>query len=281
MAISWKTEFAKKLREANNTDELARLGELVTENLPKKLYKYYPLSDAELDHKNCYALKNFEDDFVWLSKPYYFNDPFDSRLATGDMDFIFRAGRGQNTEAIVRNFDQSIRRSLNICCFSERIDSIILWSRYANNHRGFCAEYDFDSIKKNNVNKALTGNIYPVIYSRVRYKARQLFAGLSGNEMPDGLLAIKESLYKSRDWMYEREWRVVRLTQENRMQAPMEEGGIREKIQVPAAVYLGCETEKEPESLKELTRITGEKNIPAFKMRISNDRYEMVAERFI
>lgn len=120
-----------------------------------------------------------------------------------------------------------------------------------------------------------------MIYSEKRFDATQLFIQLSEKNKLDDMLTIKDSLYKSSDWMYEHEWRIVHLTQGNRLQKSIKERGIRKKILKPTAVYLGYEALREPESYKEIIRIANDKNIPTYKMRISNDAYEMYSERSI
>lgn len=175
MAVDWKYELENKLYQITHIKELPGINAMILKHLPKKLYKYYSLSDALLKDKDFHNIDNFENDVIWLSKPFYFNDPFDSSLAIDDMEFILKTSlNGQigkqklekiseelKTEDVIRSFDRSIQRNLNICCFSERINSVIMWSRYANNHRGFCVEYDFDSIKSMDEYRPLISTIIP------------------------------------------------------------------------------------------------------------------------
>ena len=50
-----------------------------------------------------------------------------------------------------------------VSCFSEVNDSIVIWSHYANNHKGFCLEYDFKSLGFNDIRAT---SLCPVIYQK-------------------------------------------------------------------------------------------------------------------
>lgn len=53
-------------------------------------------------------------------------------------------------------------------CMTETYDNILMWSHYANSHKGICIEYDVKKLltQKN----AFNYYIYPVIYGKVRLK---------------------------------------------------------------------------------------------------------------
>ena len=51
----------------------------------------------------------------------------------------------------------------NYClCLSENNSSVLMWSHYADNHKGICIEYDFESIKNN---KLIYYSLFPVNYT--------------------------------------------------------------------------------------------------------------------
>ena len=43
---------------------------------------------------------------------------------------------------------EMLRKSFGIACFSETYDSLLMWSHYADYHRGICLEYSYEEIKK-------------------------------------------------------------------------------------------------------------------------------------
>ena len=75
----------------------------------------------------------------------------------------------QDPEAAKRLHDELIRslqkpleafRRLRVACFTNRNDSIPMWSFYSDNHRGFCVEYEMHSLVRD--------WLMPVIYSNER-----------------------------------------------------------------------------------------------------------------
>ena len=65
-------------------------------------------------------------------------------------------------EAFGKTLPASHKDSLNICSFSGTKQSIIMWSHYADQHRGYCIEYDTDSLPPEHL---FVRMLYPVIYS--------------------------------------------------------------------------------------------------------------------
>lgn len=60
------------------------------------------------------------------------------------------------------NLDLGLKESIHLACFSETYESILMWSHYANNHEGFCVEYNF---KELGLKSPVTRFIFPVIYT--------------------------------------------------------------------------------------------------------------------
>lgn len=89
---------------------------------------------------NKNLLNNLLNEKIFLNHPKYFNDPFDCPIYHGS---------NYRKNISVRNVLEKVR----ISCFSEDNDSILLWSHYADSHKGICIGYKIDSeyIKKNNV----------------------------------------------------------------------------------------------------------------------------------
>lgn len=81
-----------------------------------------------------------------------------------------------------------------VACFSETPLSILMWSYYANNHKGICLMFDFTN------DNFIKCNCHKVQYSDI-YKTR---LGLFDNYFT-----------KSRQWEHEQEWRIVCDTQED------------------------------------------------------------------
>jgi hypothetical protein len=135
----------------------------------------------------------------------------------------------KNTSLLIDNVIAYLRGLLRIACFSERCDSPLMWAHYADCGRGICVEYDVPTtgglahpIKGLSSDRDCFLSMFPVLYSNERYDAthiaEDLVLLLLAVEMRvenscdfskyDLLKDLKLSLYKSKDWEYEREWRL-------------------------------------------------------------------------
>jgi len=192
-------------------------------SIPSRLYKYQPYNIQTLDN-----LKNRQ---LWFSKPNRFNDPFDCHinydlelLTESDWNRIYVNMKelwiGENDEhkkdikeKYFRNnvhnnefIDQVKKLAMEvindeiekrfwqsgIACFSEIVNDVLMWSHYANGHRGFCLEFDTNFMP---FSKAL-----PVKYS-------ELLPNLAEKDLEDEIL-IELATTKSKGWSYEKEWRI-------------------------------------------------------------------------
>jgi hypothetical protein len=117
---------------------------------------------------------------------------------------------------------------------------------------------------------AFLRNLYPVIYSRQLFDltpwAEKLVTGK--REELTTIFPLLGVLRKFEGWAYEQEWRYV-LFQENptpNRTRPMP---------LPSRVFLGAKAS--PLTTKGLLTICEEKNIAVSQMRMSNDKYELLA----
>lgn len=123
---------------------------------------------------NLYKFSNFESEFwealmfkgqIFMARAGEFNDPFDC-LVYLDIDKLFsstnfinqikstspalllnnidfkKLDKARYQERIMQDYQQDIR----LTCFSEDWKSILMWSHYANCHKGFCIEYSMNKI---------------------------------------------------------------------------------------------------------------------------------------
>jgi len=95
--------------------------------------------------------------------------------------------------------------NFKVCSFSERKDSLLMWAHYADNHKGFCLEYDIKSMSYRDLRRRF---MYPVIYSEKMFDATDYMHG----NVKDGRNVLHlnlAALTKAIDWRYEKEWRLV------------------------------------------------------------------------
>jgi len=243
MANSWKQE----LIEALQGNDLVQAQKTTASNIPKKLYKHFSISDNTFD--------TLEKGAVWLSDPSSFNDPYDSATSLisetmqpgweEEMDITSEQLSAINTAKeifeMAKHQDdlKQIRRALRVCCFSELNNSILMWSHYADEHKGICVEYDLTSL----VSTTLPPKwfLYPMIYSETLFDVNPYMN--ETNIHPLSLMLC--SLYKSDEWSYEKEWRLITapviMPKAGHMQIPQ-----------PTAIYLGSRIKTEHrQTLKE------------------------------
>ncbi len=177
----------------------------------------------------------------------------------------FRAEIMGNFDKIHTSAVDQIRRAIKICAFSaaDITRSFLMWSHYADQHMGFCVEYEGTGLSNL--------GLYPVVYSRNLFDATALFKdAILGKLNP--LMGTLMAMAKYEDWKYEDEWRMLVIVQEI-------EHGIPRNVPLPKAVYLG--TNISPEDKSRICLILKEKGIPTYQMRLSNSEFILIHDRVL
>lgn len=155
-------------------------------------------------------------------------------------------------------FINKIKRELHLSCFSERNDSILMWSHYASNHKGICIEYDFRN------EPYILNFLEPVFYSNQLTSLSKALANRDYKGLPK-----VAAITKAMDWQYENEWRIIFPI---RKQTEIKHF----KVPVPKAIYLGAKYEDnnvETQGLKDDLKKLG---IPIIQMRLHSSEYKIV-----
>lgn len=103
---------------------------------------------------------------LWLCKATCFNDPYDSAFLCNCHSKKIYDPLTEYTLAVEEGLKQHeqdkksdiMQDAVLVGCFSERNDSLLMWSHYADEHRGLCMGYNLHDLIK-------TYNCFPVIYS--------------------------------------------------------------------------------------------------------------------
>lgn len=172
---------------------------------------------------------------------------------------------------------QQIRNSVTYACFSEKVDSITMWSHYADYHKGFALGYSNPNLSFDSLNKVSCG-LFPVTYDNIRYNANSFIAWTIYNifgikmKQPDRLANIKAGLQKSTDWSYENEWRLI-------CTVPLQERAKPDATPIticPNEIYYGSRISKEDKIL--LHEIALKKKLSEYEMSIDNasSNYRMI-----
>lgn len=180
-------------------------------------------------------------------------------------------------EAYLNLLPKIAQRFSSVVCFSEKIDSVLMWSHYAYNHTGFALGYDLRPLLFPNDNSL---GLYPVIYSDKRYNAEEFLLYLFGSLMQapvhnaDLMSSIKLLSYKSLDWQYEQEWRVIKCDASNLFVGHSEPICLK-----PNSIYYGCRISQD--DYQKLHEIALQKGIEEYFMTLDNasDEYRMRVRR--
>jgi len=186
------------------------------------LYKYCPIDSKD------YTKKIITDNELHFSNPVDFNDPFDCRpkfkfhASEDEIKKFFKEYYKENLPQLNREqrrfkvketmkkkrfenpelndvIKRSIQNVLNetpICCFSEERKDILMWSHYADKHRGICLQFDGTS------HTPFFGEALKVHYQE-KYPTINAFTGTDAEKSEKALLV------KAEYWGYEAEWRII------------------------------------------------------------------------
>lgn len=173
---------------------------------------------------------------------------------------------------------ETSKRYSTIACFSESVESILMWSHYANSHKGFALEYDFRPTLEQPIKNV---GLFPVVYSKERLDISDYIAwaflrffGFPA-KMPDISASIKNALWKSDVWAYEKEWRMIDSTP--RDITDEKASTIHYK---PVAIYYGRHMSFDDK--KRLHEVAQEKGIKEYEMYLdySSLKYEMLYREY-
>jgi hypothetical protein len=195
---------------------------------PVKVYKYRSWTDE--NHRNL-LLKNH----LFFTSPKDFNDPYDykipydfSLLDTDEKIEQYLEKKKIDSEShylqkdleqLLKSFEHRLRNELSqvqehfnalyfdgadkhygVLSLSERWDSILMWSHYADFHKGYCVGFWEEKLR----------NTFIATGGRVIYPPENNFPRLSpiGDFLQN---MIQESHVKSNDWKYEKEYRLAKV----------------------------------------------------------------------
>lgn len=173
---------------------------------------------------------------------------------------------------------EASKRYSAIACFSENVENILMWSHYANSHKGFALEYDFRPILEQPIKNV---GLFPVVYSEERFDISDYIAwaflriiGVPA-KMPDISASIKNALWKSDVWAYEKEWRMIDSTP--RDIADEKASAIHYK---PVAIYYGRHMSGDDK--RRLHEVAKENGVKEYEMYFdySSLKYEMLYREY-
>lgn len=241
----WKKDFYK-MYSKGKVDEVA---DLIMKNAPQSLLKF---SSIDFKDGNSVYLETIKKSEIWLSNPNEFNDPFDCAMLIGNENINVN-----DIEIKTAKVFDSIKRRVYISCFAEPklLKKPLMWSHYAEKHKGICLEYDFSEI-------IIQGfKIYPVIYKSVFKDLDEAFKK-NINEF-----TVNAIYTKALDWRYESEWRLMEFKE-------TEDKGYKKKFIKPKRIYIGCKNESK-EVKESLVGFCKVQNIELYQMKMEPNSFNL------
>lgn len=267
MKNSWK----KELINALETKDIKRAQALVAPHVPKRLYRYHSISTR--------TFIGLDKEAVWFSHPSKFNDPYDSSAVF--FNDLMHAGWQEEMRKVMTTkfelkqlkrvineeerrmhteFVEKSRDSLRVCCFTENKDSVLMWSHYADQHRGICVEYDFTSLEPDDLRLKW---LYPVIYSKLVLNVSEYLKPENINPF----VFMLTSMHKYTAWNYEKEWRMILAN------GVMPDEAYK-VMPTPTAIYMGSRIDRDV--FIYMGEFCYRKKIKLFQARFERSKFKMV-----
>lgn len=249
--LSWAHEHLLRLM-------FTELSHLHNEQTPVTLLRFIGVSSPQSYEG---VKEDLQQGRITLTNPFKFNDPMDPILKTWLKLHKEDAVR-QNERKLFKMMTNSLK-NLRISCFSDESslgnNSPLMWSHYADSHRGIAIKYSItpEMIENHNDNNHL------LRLCKVAYRHQK--------EMNDNITLDNALLAKSSCWEYEAECRLIYFTtNDNDLKIQNYDQNKRsdyislDGFQIEA-VYLG--TRIDPKKEAEIKSISNCLGIPIFKMR--------------
>lgn len=238
--------------------------------VPKIIYKYATWETAE---------KILLGQRIMLSNPKNFNDPYEfhnrlfhykitqkrlNEMAYRKLPFLSRQQRRKKTKGMTDFFLKEMveqvllqtSQKYSITCFSGFEDEILMWSHYAQQHKGICIGFSFN-------------------YSTMDYEVHPVNYAPDFNPPDFGLEPNKAILYwmttKYVKWTYENEYRLINQNNAKWM-----------NFEIPqvAQIIFGCQVSKElSQKTKKLFNKKGYHSGLFFRMKMAEDSFKLIKEK--
>lgn len=241
---------------------------------PSLIYRYQNPKRRNLD--------NVKNNVLWLSRPATFNDPFDcAKAMIHDRPNEFRAdlfydaflnlddsqmmdfakswveqerianGRESASPSDIY-FRQQLTGASGVACFSELSKHLLMWSHYADSHKGYCLEFSTEYAP-------FCDQLY-----KVTYQNAMPTIVVSEREIGDVVDLRAFLLIKARVWSYEKEWRVVSELSDTTIEYPPE---ALKRILVGAKATT--------RTVNGLKRAVDTRRIEIVRLKLANDRFRL------
>lgn len=161
---------------------------------------------------------------------------------------------------IEKDLNTQLSSLFKVCCLCTSNKNKLMWSHYADSHKGICVEYDFSELKEDRI------HLFPVCYSVKRPKVPWKEAIIQSEEMQRNATArfMEALLTKDKAWEYEQEWRILVLPKE-----------CTDNISAPpiSCIYLGAMCSEE--NAKLVAKVANKLSVPIKRMIVDRGEFEL------
>ncbi len=193
--------------------------------------------------------------------------PFNEKMSINKAAELTESITNIEIQKISSDFSENANKGMFITCFSESNVSNVMWSNYADNHKGFCIEYDFKELGPKDPR---TRMLYPIIYTDTLFDATEYFMEGMGGKTFNNLIFIYSSITKSKEWCLEKEWRYL---------YPL--GPVKEPVYFPLpkikAVHLGVRVSKINKNI--ILKLAKEKRFEVYQMEKDLSTYDLKSKK--
>lgn len=233
-------------------------------DVPQHLYKYRTIDSVKQ------LLNNHQ---IYFSSCKEFNDPFESafNILSGYTpqqyyESFFLGGMSPEIskeltrqisdgtidgETLLKQLTREVISSIGYYCMTTKPDNLLMWSHYADSHRGVCLRFD--------ILKDLDTFLVPV---PVDYNEQYI----DFNVLNSDLLSVLRR--KSPEWKYEDEYRIIKTDYQGLWEI---------KPDCLVEIIFGCRTsEEDKKEIRKLAASSGFTNVKYSEARMKEDSYGLV-----
>lgn len=245
-----------------------------------KIANYYGIllkSDFEEDYielysfrkYNTYTLNDLINGEITVSPSTKMNDPFDSLINLwASKENLSELSNGEHIESLSKSFE--LFRIRSFCKGNKAIKNILMWSHYADEHRGFCVKYKFS---KYFIKRPETNEYKHMYLKKINYRDEKI--DLKSHSINTDLAFAK----KDKCWEYEDEVRLISYDLDNDnefQQIPLDK---ESKIE---AIYFGCNcSDKDKQTVYNIISKMYDYKIQFYNMKMDfRDVYDLKIEKY-
>ncbi len=176
--------------------------------MPKLIYKYMSF--------NMNTLNILINGNLYMTPPDNLNDPLEGEFILKGLNempdefylknhnFPLDINFNDLKSKIKENLKMHIHKDFGVTCFSKKRNNILMWSHYADSHKGICIIFDEDKLKQSINSNYVDAKLEPITYSND-------FPEIKINPLATGNVYIRREnafLFKLKQWKYENEIRL-------------------------------------------------------------------------